>query len=143
MLSGSQLLLYDEALMASYLITVAGFIRSTLARAVLAQDWEVVGFANFLPGSTKMWPVCWIGSSFIRRTCGMSTHFTRIAAEWIMFFTKRPYLSVPRSVKHPLGDKQANVDGTLPLLVAARDAKVKRVVYTAPSSAYGDTPHSS
>ena len=48
--------------------------------------------------------------------------------------------SVPRSVKDPLASNQANVDGTLNLLVAARDAKVKRVVYAASSSAYGDTP---
>jgi nucleoside-diphosphate-sugar epimerase len=47
---------------------------------------------------------------------------------------------VPRSVKDPLGHNRANVDGTLKLLVAARDAKVKRVVYAASSSAYGDTP---
>jgi len=43
-------------------------------------------------------------------------------------------------VKDPLGSNQANVDGTVNLLVAARDAKVKRVVYAGSSSAYGDTP---
>jgi nucleoside-diphosphate-sugar epimerase len=48
--------------------------------------------------------------------------------------------SVPRSVKDPLGNNRANVDGTLNLLIACRDAKVKRVVYAASSSAYGDTP---
>jgi UDP-glucose 4-epimerase len=48
--------------------------------------------------------------------------------------------SVPKSVLDPLGSNRANVDGTLNLLVAARDAKVKRVVYAASSSAYGDTP---
>ena len=48
--------------------------------------------------------------------------------------------SVPRSVKDPVGNNQVNVDGTLNLLVTARDAKVKRVVYAPASSAYGDTP---
>jgi len=48
--------------------------------------------------------------------------------------------SVPKSVLDPLGNNRANVDGTVNLLVAARDAKVKRVVYAASSSAYGDTP---
>jgi UDP-glucose 4-epimerase len=48
--------------------------------------------------------------------------------------------SVPRSVKDPVGSNLANVDGTLSVLVAARDAGVKRVVYAASSSAYGDTP---
>jgi UDP-glucose 4-epimerase len=48
--------------------------------------------------------------------------------------------SVPKSVLDPLGSNRANADGTLSVLVAARDAKVKRVVYAASSSAYGDTP---
>ena len=48
--------------------------------------------------------------------------------------------SVPRSVEDPLTSHRANVDATLSLLVAARDAGVKRVVYAGSSSAYGDTP---
>lgn len=48
--------------------------------------------------------------------------------------------SVPRSVKDPLETNAINVDGTLNVLVAARDAKVKRVVFAASSSAYGETP---
>src|SRR5688572_1353003 len=48
--------------------------------------------------------------------------------------------SVPRSVKDPLTSNRANVDGTLNMLVAARDANVRRLVFAASSSAYGDTP---
>ena len=48
--------------------------------------------------------------------------------------------SVPKSVLDPLGSNAANIDGTVNVLVAARDAKVKRVIYAASSSAYGDTP---
>jgi UDP-glucose 4-epimerase len=48
--------------------------------------------------------------------------------------------SVPRSVKDPLETNHVNIDGTLNVLVAARDAKVRRVVYAASSSAYGETP---
>ncbi len=48
--------------------------------------------------------------------------------------------SVPRSVADPLASNSANVTGTLHLLVAARDAEVKRVVYASSSSAYGDSP---
>jgi UDP-glucose 4-epimerase len=48
--------------------------------------------------------------------------------------------SVPRSVTDPLTSHRANVDATLNLLLAARDAGVKRVVYAGSSSAYGDTP---
>jgi UDP-glucose 4-epimerase len=47
---------------------------------------------------------------------------------------------VPKSVLDPIGSNRANIDGTVNVLVAARDAKVKRVVYAASSSAYGDTP---
>jgi nucleoside-diphosphate-sugar epimerase len=48
--------------------------------------------------------------------------------------------SVPRSVKEPVATNAANVTGTLNLLVAARDAGVKRLVYASSSSIYGDTP---
>ena len=48
--------------------------------------------------------------------------------------------SVPRSVEDPVTSNRANIDASLNLLVAARDAKVKRVVYAGSSSAYGNTP---
>src|SRR4029453_17145295 len=48
--------------------------------------------------------------------------------------------SVPRSVEDPIGSNRANVDASLNLLVAARDARVRRVVYAGSSSAYGNSP---
>ena len=48
--------------------------------------------------------------------------------------------SVPRSVKDPIASNRANIDGTLNVLVASRDAGVKRVVFAGSSSEYGDTP---
>jgi nucleoside-diphosphate-sugar epimerase len=48
--------------------------------------------------------------------------------------------SVPRSVEDPVTSNRANIDASLNVLVAARDAKVRRVVYAGSSSAYGDTP---
>jgi nucleoside-diphosphate-sugar epimerase len=48
--------------------------------------------------------------------------------------------SVPKSVKDPVGSHESNINGTLNLLIAAKDAKVKRIVYAASSSAYGDQP---
>jgi UDP-N-acetylglucosamine/UDP-N-acetyl-alpha-D-glucosaminouronate 4-epimerase len=48
--------------------------------------------------------------------------------------------SVPRSVKDPIGSNRANVDATLNVLVASRDAGVKRLVFAGSSSAYGNTP---
>lgn len=59
-------------------------------------------------------------------------------AEYVIHLAART--SVPRSVKDPLETNRINVDGTLNVLVAARDNKVKRVVLAASSSAYGETP---
>ena len=59
-------------------------------------------------------------------------------AEYVLHLAART--SVPRSVKDPLDTNRINVEGTLNVLVAARDNRVKRVVFAASSSAYGETP---
>ena len=59
-------------------------------------------------------------------------------ADYVIHLAART--SVPRSVKQPLETNQINVDGTLNVLVAARDARVRRVVFASSSSIYGDTP---
>jgi UDP-glucose 4-epimerase len=59
-------------------------------------------------------------------------------AEFVIHLAART--SVPRSVKDPVETNKVNVDGTLNILVAARDNKVKRVVFAASSAAYGETP---
>jgi len=59
-------------------------------------------------------------------------------AEYVLHLAART--SVPKSVKDPLETNKVNIDGTLNVLVAARDAKVKRFVFAASSSAYGETP---
>jgi len=59
-------------------------------------------------------------------------------ADYVIHLAART--SVPRSVKDPVETNRINIDGTLNVLVAARDAKVKRLVYAASSSAYGETP---
>jgi len=59
-------------------------------------------------------------------------------ADYVLHLAART--SVPRSVKQPLETNQVNVDGTLNVLVAARDASVRRVVFASSSSIYGDTP---
>jgi nucleoside-diphosphate-sugar epimerase len=127
--------------MATYLITgVGGFIGSTLARKLLAQGGEVRGLDNFSTGKRENLAAVLDRIEFseadlldldaLHRACQ--------GVDYILHQAAIP--SVPRSVKDPLGNNRANVDGTLNLLVAARDAKVKRVVYAASSSAYGDTP---
>jgi len=65
----------------------------------------------------------------------------RSACEGVDFVLHQAAMaSVPRSVKDPLTTHDSNINGTLNLLIAARDAKVKRIVYAASSSAYGDQP---
>jgi nucleoside-diphosphate-sugar epimerase len=59
-------------------------------------------------------------------------------ADFVLHLAART--SVPRSVKDPIETNKINIDGTVNVLVAARDAKVKRVVFAASSSAYGETP---
>jgi nucleoside-diphosphate-sugar epimerase len=59
-------------------------------------------------------------------------------ADYVIHLAART--SVPRSVQNPIETNHVNIDGTLNVLVAARDAKVRRFVYAASSSAYGETP---
>jgi nucleoside-diphosphate-sugar epimerase len=59
-------------------------------------------------------------------------------ADYVIHLAART--SVPRSVKDPIDTNRINIDGTLNVLVAARDNKIKRFVFAASSSAYGDTP---
>jgi nucleoside-diphosphate-sugar epimerase len=59
-------------------------------------------------------------------------------ADYVLHLAART--SVPRSVKQPQETNEINVDGTLNVLVAARDARVRRVVFASSSSIYGDTP---
>src|SRR5580698_9916261 len=127
--------------MSSYLITgIAGFIGSTLARGVLAQGNQVRGIDNLSTGKREN--VAEISGRIELREADLldlkSVHEACRGVDYIFHEAAIP--SVPRSVRDPLESNRANIDATANLLVAARDAKVKRVVYAASSSAYGDTP---
>src|SRR6202142_2333541 len=127
--------------MATYLVCgVAGFVGSTLARVFLAQGHEVRGLDNFSTGKREN--VAEILGQLDLHEADLpdpdALHQACRGVDYVLHEAAIP--SVPRSVKDPLGNNRANVDGTVNLLVAARDAKVKRVIYAASSSAYGDTP---
>jgi nucleoside-diphosphate-sugar epimerase len=126
---------------AIYLITgVAGFIGSSLARAVLAQGDEVRGIDNFSTGKRENLDEI-LGKIDFREVDLLNLDALHDACRGVDYiFHEAAIPSVPKSVLDPLGSNRANVDGTVHLLIAARDAKVKRVVYAASSSAYGDTP---
>jgi nucleoside-diphosphate-sugar epimerase len=127
--------------MATYLITgVAGFIGSTLARALLARGGQVRGLDNFSTGKRENLAEV-LGQIQLHEVDLLDLDALHAACHGVDYVLHQAAIpSVPRSVKDPLGNNRANVDGTLNLLVAARDAKVKRVIYAASSSAYGDTP---
>src|SRR5271165_6427459 len=127
--------------MARYLITgIAGFIGSSLARAVLAQGDEVRGIDNLSTGKRENLAEILQQIDF-READLLDLDAVCEACSGMDYVLHQAAIpSVPRSVRDPIGSNQANVDATVYTLVAARDAKVKRVVYAASSSAYGDTP---
>ncbi|HSU19381.1 MAG TPA: NAD-dependent epimerase/dehydratase family protein [Acidobacteriaceae bacterium] len=127
--------------MARFLITgIAGFIGSTLAHELVEQGHDVCGIDNLSTGNLD-------NLADIRKDiqfeqvdlCDMQG--VRAACKGVEFVLHQGALaSVPRSVKDPLTSHDSNINGTLNLLIAARDAGVRRIVYAASSSAYGDQP---
>src|SRR5450755_1778258 len=118
--------------MATYLITgVAGFIGSSLARAILAQGDKVRGIDNFSTGKRSNIAEL-LDRIEVREADLLDLEAMKSACQGIDYvFHEAAIPSVPRSVLNPLESNQANVDGTVHLLVAARDAKVRRVIYAA------------
>ena len=115
----------------------AGFIGSNLARALLAEGREVHVLDDLSTGHRRNVPpgaVFHHGSILDRPLLG------RVVQDATYVFHQAALPSVPRSVADPLASNEANVTGTLNVLVAARDAGVRKVVFAASSSAYGNTP---
>jgi nucleoside-diphosphate-sugar epimerase len=127
--------------MAKFLVTgAAGFIGSSLVRALLERGDEVRGIDNFSTGRRENLAEVLKQIDF-READLLDLHAMHKACAGIDYVLHEAAIpSVPKSVLDPIGSNRANIDGTVNLLVAARDAKVKRVVYAASSSAYGDTP---
>jgi nucleoside-diphosphate-sugar epimerase len=127
--------------MALYLITgIGGFIGSSLARALVLRGEQVRGVDNFSTGKRENLAEILDRIDF-RQADIVDLDAMRQACAGVDFVLHQAAIpSVPKSVRDPLGSNRANVDGTVNVLVAARDAQVKRVVYAASSSVYGDTP---
>ena len=133
----------------TWLVTgVAGFIGSNLAEALLLLDQRVVGLDNFATGHKRnleqvqasVGPERWARFGFTEGDiCDLATcHSVCTDVDYVLH--QAALGSVPRSLEDPLGTHAANNTGFLNMLVAARDAKVKRFVYAASSSTYGDHP---
>ncbi|PIV88995.1 MAG: Vi polysaccharide biosynthesis UDP-N-acetylglucosaminuronic acid C-4 epimerase TviC [Hydrogenophilales bacterium CG17_big_fil_post_rev_8_21_14_2_50_63_12] len=133
----------------SWLITgVAGFIGCNLLEALLKLEQKVVGLDNFATGhhhnlkqiQDAVTPEQWSRFKFIEGDI-RKLDDCRAACAGVDYVLHQAALgSVPRSLEDPLTTHGANIDGFLNMLVAARDAQVKRFVYAASSSTYGDHP---
>jgi UDP-glucose 4-epimerase len=126
--------------MAIYLITgVAGFIGSNLARELLRRGQSVRGFDNFSTGKRHNLDDL-KGLDFEEADLLDEAAMQRLCSGVDYVLHQAAVASVPRSVEKPRPSHESNINGTFNLLLAARDAKVKRVVYAGSSSAYGETP---
>lgn len=132
-----------------WLVTgVAGFIGSHLLEALLRLDQEVVGLDNFATGSFDNVRLALSGVSTAQNARFRFVEgdirdpgVCRQAIERVHIVLHQAALaSVPRSIANPASTHTVNVDGFVNVLLAARDAKVERVVYASSSSVYGDDP---
>lgn len=132
-----------------WLVTgVAGFIGSNLLETLLKLDQIVIGLDNLSTGSQDnlnevqglVSQVQWDNFSFIQGDiCDLNVCSTACAG--VDYVLHQAALgSVPRSILDPVSTNHANVVGFLNILTAAKDAKIKRFVYAASSSTYGDHP---
>lgn len=124
-----------------YLVTGgAGFIGSNIVDELIRRGHEVVVLDDLSTG--KEANLAAVRQKIDFRTGSITNLDTLKSAcqgtDYVIHLAART--SVPKSVKDPLESNHVNIDGTLNVLVAARDAKVKRFVFAASSSAYGETP---
>jgi len=124
-----------------YLVTGgAGFIGSNTVDELVRRGQDVTVLDDFSAGKEENLKQI---SQKIKILRGSITNLEMVRdaclnADFVIHLAART--SVPRSVKDPIETNHINIDGTLNVLVAARDAKVRRLVYAASSSAYGETP---
>jgi nucleoside-diphosphate-sugar epimerase len=122
---------------ANFLVTGgAGFIGSHLAAALLARGHDVRVLDNLITGRIENVPA---GSEFIEGDLTDPATASAAVRDCEVVLHQAAIPSVPRSISEPRPSHEANIDATFNVLLAARDAGVRRVVYAASSSAYGDT----
>ncbi len=117
----------------------AGFIGSNLAEELLKKH-EVTVIDNLSTGRIENLDQIIDKINFIK---GSITDLDLLREAFLgsdTVFHQAAIPSVQRSVDNPIASNEANVEGTLKVLVAARDCNVRKVVYASSSSAYGDTP---
>jgi nucleoside-diphosphate-sugar epimerase len=126
--------------LAKYVVTgAAGFIGRSIAAALLARGESVRGVDNFITG--KRANLAGLEAmEFIEGDLADLAFCAKACAGAEVVFHEAALASVPRSVADPIATNRNCVDATLNVLVAARAAGVRRVIYAGSSSVYGDTP---
>ena len=132
-----------------WLVTgAAGFIGSNLVEALLKLGQRVTGLDNFATGHRHNLDQVrdavgadnWTRFEFIEGDIRQLDDCQRACAGVDFVLHQAALGSVPRSIADPINTNETNISGFLNMLVAARDAKVRRFVYAASSSTYGDHP---
>ena len=124
-----------------WLVTgAAGFIGSHLVERLLTLGQNVVGLDNFSTGHKHNLPGQAPGWRFVEGDIREPMVCSAACDGVDVVLHQAAIGSVPRSIEDPIRSHQSNVDGFLNVLVAARDAKVRRLVYASSSSVYGDAP---
>jgi UDP-N-acetylglucosamine 4-epimerase len=133
----------------NWLVTgAAGFIGSHIVENLLKLNQKVVGLDNFSTGfqhnlddiEYRVGPKFWKNFRFIRGDI-RDLEICKLACANIDYVSHQAALgSVPRSIIDPLSTHQNNVDGFFNILLAAKDANVKKIVFASSSSVYGDDP---
>jgi UDP-glucose 4-epimerase len=116
----------------------AGFIGSHIARALIEAGLRVRIIDNLSTGYVENLNEIGADVDFVKGSINDVAALKRALQDVELVFHEAAIPSVPRSVKHPRETHDASVNGTFELLLAARDAGVRRVIYAASSSAYGD-----
>lgn len=134
----------------TWLVTgVAGFIGSNLLETLLQLNQRVIGLDNFETGHQRnldlvqqaVADTAWAQFKFVQGDIRKLEDCQRAMEEGVDYVLHQAALgSVPRSLEDPIRTNSTNIDGFLNMLVASRDAGVKRFVYAASSSTYGDHP---
>jgi nucleoside-diphosphate-sugar epimerase len=123
--------------LANYLVTGgAGFIGSHISETLVKRGHQVRVADNFITGFKRN---IRDGVEFLEGDCADPAFAKQIVAGIDYVIHQAAIPSVPRSVENPLESHRANVDGMLQMLLASRDAGVKRLVFAGSSSVYGDT----
>lgn len=131
---------YYDSMLKAVVTGGAGFIGSHLADALLAKDYAVTVIDDLKTGSRANITHLEGKIDFVEGSILDDTALAKAFDSATFVFHQAAIPSVPKSVKDPLASHEANATGTLKVLLMAREKKVKRVIYAASSSVYGDTP---